>query len=116
MAKDEQPIDKILKSGSQAILDWLEAELQDQDEITLEIINQVLTEGVMKGIKEINFGLHALSPQDEKTMLIIQQARQQIPGDFELKVVAVPKQKDGKILDPHTNRPASKDSKIIMPK
>ena len=110
------------KNSLAIILETALNHLQDEwsvfDKETMEDAHKVFSEGIVKGIKKAGMGLWALSPREEELIMRIKHAQSQIPGDVELKLIAVPKRPDKKsaILGADGKPADGEGSLIITPK
>ncbi len=88
------------------------------DEERIEDAHKVFSEGIVKGIKKVGMGLWALSQREEELLMRIKHAQSQIPGDVELKLIAVPKrpEKQSDILGADGKPADGEGSLIITPK
>lgn len=121
-AKEQvNPLTLILFTGIASLV-AKQKEALDAGKSPLDITDQeafiAFGEGVKSAIKEINYGLYALSPQQEKFLHVIEQAKKDIrdsgkEDELELKLVSVPKRGSNVILDA-TGRPAVKDGLITL--
>lgn len=115
------PLTLILFTGIASLV-AKQREYQDAGKSALDVPEQeafiAFGEGIKAAIKEINYGLYALSPQQERFLNVIEKAKKDIiqsgkSDELELKVVAVPKRGSNVILDA-TGQPAVKEGLIVL--
>ena len=109
------PIVHLVLSGINSTLEFLNGQ---KEQVGPEKVFEAFASGVKAAVAKVGYGLHALSPKQEKYLAVLDTAQRQIEAagkqdELELKLIAVPKRVEGGLVGAD-GKPLTKDTGKLL--
>jgi len=107
---ETSPIEDLLEAGLAKVIDKTNAQTP------LLELKDLFIQGITEKIEEINFGLYALSPQEEKMLFVFRHALENKPPGTKLKLIAVGEANEAGLVDAGGKPLSKEEPQIVIPK